>query len=157
MRLSSSEWLVLLCLAILSDLSTGPSYPGWVQHLGKAAYVDMTAVVVDLEDGKSSIRLSILNRHPEATWEGDLTFTGFDVEKVEVHELYSDDLTAVVSSSCARRFGADGVLQNSFENPENVVPKVTQFDASAWSKKEGKHTVQKHSWQFLIFEGKYKK
>lgn len=57
----------------------------------------MTAVVVDLENGKSSIRLSILNRHPEADWEGDLAFTGFDVEKVEVHELYSDDLTAVVS------------------------------------------------------------
>jgi alpha-N-arabinofuranosidase len=68
-----------------------------VQHLGKAAYVDMTAVVVDLEDGKSSIRLSILNRHPEADWEGELAFTGFDVEKVQVHELYSDDLTAVVS------------------------------------------------------------
>lgn len=67
----------------------------------------MTAVVVDLEDGKSSIRLSILNRHPEAAWEGDLTFTGFDVEKVEVHELYSDDLTAVVSIIGVHRFEAD--------------------------------------------------
>lgn len=76
--------------------STGPSYPGWVQHLGKAAYVDMTAVVVDLENGKSSIRLSILNRHPEADWQGDVEFTGFEIESVQVHELYSDDLTAVV-------------------------------------------------------------
>jgi alpha-N-arabinofuranosidase len=118
----------------------------------------MTAVVVDLKDGKSSIRLSILNRHPEAAWEGDLSFTGFDVEKVEVHELYSDDLTAVVSAYLAYKYKADVILhQNSFENPENVVPKVSQLDASAWSKKEGKHTVQKHSWQFLIFEGKYKK
>lgn len=68
----------------------------------------MAAVVVDLpasssagepESGKGrcSIRLSILNRHPEQAWEGDLTFTDFQVEKVEVYELYSDDLTAVVS------------------------------------------------------------
>jgi hypothetical protein len=70
----------------------------------------MVAVVVDLpatsdaatENGnvgqrRCSIRLSILNRHPDQAWQGDLTFMGFQVDKVEAHELYSDDLTAVVS------------------------------------------------------------
>jgi alpha-N-arabinofuranosidase len=67
----------------------------------------MTAVVVDLENGKSSIRLSILNRHPEADWQGELAFTGFDVESVQVHELYSDDLTAVVCPFTVVVDGAD--------------------------------------------------
>ncbi|KAJ9115862.1 hypothetical protein QFC22_005004 [Naganishia vaughanmartiniae] len=112
----------------------------------------MVAVVVDLPasteaaasgsgKGRCSIRLSILNRHPEQAWQGDLTFMGFQVDKVETYELYSDNLTAV----------------NSFEKPENVVPKVSHLTGDEWTKTASKYTVKKHSWQFLIFEGKYTK
>lgn len=46
---------------------------------------------------KKSIRLSILNRHPTVDFDVDLRFDGFEVSSVEVHEMYSDDLSAVVS------------------------------------------------------------
>jgi len=46
---------------------------------------------------KKSIRLSILNRHPSSDFDVDLRFDGFEVSSVEVHEMYSDDLSAVVS------------------------------------------------------------
>ena len=56
------------------------------------AYVDLVAVLVG-----TSIRLSVLNRHPTADWTMNLKFDGYKVKGVEVHEMYSDDLKAVVS------------------------------------------------------------
>jgi alpha-N-arabinofuranosidase len=46
---------------------------------------------------KLSIRLSILNRHPTADWTLDLRVHDMKVEGVEVHEMWSDDLSAKVS------------------------------------------------------------
>lgn len=115
--------------------STGPTYPVWIQHLTKPAYVDVVAIIVkkpnENSNKKASIRLSVLNRHPEAAWEGVLKFDHFgestqgrvvwtegmegriqrlmvwmgewgmwsvvDVEGVEVHSMYHDDMSAVVS------------------------------------------------------------
>ena len=58
-------------------LSTGPTYPVWIQHLTKPAYVDVVAIIVKKEGKKTSIRLSVLNRHPDAAWEGELNFDHF--------------------------------------------------------------------------------
>jgi hypothetical protein len=62
--------------------STGPTYPVWIQHLTKPAYVDVVAIIVkkpneNSKNKKASIRLSVLNRHPEAAWEGVLKFDHF--------------------------------------------------------------------------------
>jgi hypothetical protein len=66
----------------------------------KPAYIDTVAMITA---DKTSIRLSILNRHPTADFDVDLRFDGFEVSSVEVHEMYSDDLAAVVSLiSCPR-------------------------------------------------------
>lgn len=75
-------------------LSTGPTFPTWIQQAGlKPAYIDMVAMITP--DNKS-IRLSVLNRHPTADWSLDLRLDGFEVSSVEVHEMYSDDLGATV-------------------------------------------------------------
>jgi alpha-N-arabinofuranosidase len=54
-------------------------------------------VLVKTESG-ASIRLSVLNRHPTLDWKADCAFAGFKIHKAEVHEMYSDDLSAVVSA-----------------------------------------------------------
>jgi alpha-N-arabinofuranosidase len=75
--------------------SVGPTYPVWIQKADlKPAYIDTVAMITA---DKKSIRLSILNRHPSADFNVDLRFDGFEVSSVEVHEMYSDDLSAVVS------------------------------------------------------------
>jgi alpha-N-arabinofuranosidase len=100
---------------------------------------------------KKSIRLSILNRHPSADFDVDLRFDGFEVSSVEVHEMYSDDLAAVVSllRVLDRVVIADD--QNSFEMPDTVVPNVRKLSKDDLVK--GKTTVKKHSWSFFIIEG----
>lgn len=67
--------------------------------MAKPTYVDIVGLVVPSSKptGKSSIRLSILNRHPSADFPLDLKFDDFDVDSVEVHEMYSADLSAAVS------------------------------------------------------------
>jgi hypothetical protein len=40
----------------------------------------------------------VLNRHPTLDWKADCAFAGFNIDKAEVHEMYSDDLSAVVSA-----------------------------------------------------------
>lgn len=81
--------------------STGPTYPKWIQQMAKPAYVDVVGLVVPSANaaGKSSIRLSVLNRHPSADFKVDLKFDEFEVESVEVHEMYSADLSAAVSAT----------------------------------------------------------
>ena len=41
----------------------------------RPAYIDMVAVLVK-EGGRASIRLSVLNRHPEADWELECQLDG---------------------------------------------------------------------------------
>lgn len=45
----------------------------------------------------SSIRISILNRHPTADWKFELRVDDLEVKSVEVYEMHSDDLSAKVS------------------------------------------------------------
>ncbi|KAG7527823.1 hypothetical protein FFLO_06566 [Filobasidium floriforme] len=132
----------LLNLGFTPDAYTGPTYPVWIQHLTKPAYVDVVAIIVhkpynensNSKKARASIRLSVLNRHPEAAWEGVLRFDHFDVEGVEVHSMYHDDMSAV----------------NTFEKPNEVVPTVEKLEGKQW---KGTYTVKKHSWSFFIFEG----
>nr|XP_019049579.1 alpha-N-arabinofuranosidase [Kwoniella bestiolae CBS 10118]OCF28509.1 alpha-N-arabinofuranosidase [Kwoniella bestiolae CBS 10118] len=128
----------LLQLPSFPDVYTGPSYPVYIQQGGyKPAYIDSVAVMVETSDGLS-IRLSILNRHPTADWEAKIAFTGLNLKKVSVHEIYCDDLAAI----------------NTFEKPDTVVPVVSQYCGNEWDAKytEG-FTVRQHSWVFLIFDG----
>jgi alpha-N-arabinofuranosidase len=100
----------------LTDLSTGPTHPLWIQQTDiRPAYVDMVAVLVG-----SSIRLSVLNRHPTADWEMDLRFDGYKVKGAELHEMYSDDLSASVSRSSSRL-------------PINFMTRYLCMDVPRWS------------------------
>jgi len=63
--------------------------------------------MVDQTDGKTSIRLSVLNRHPSVDWTTKLRFDGFELTSAEVHEMYSDDLGAQVSLQRGNEYGAD--------------------------------------------------
>lgn len=57
--------------------STGPAYPVYIQQANyKPAYVDTVAVLVKT-DQKASIRVSVLNRHPEVGWKAKFNFSGF--------------------------------------------------------------------------------
>jgi hypothetical protein len=67
---------------LIGPRSTGPTYPVWIQHLTKPAYVDVVAIIVKKAGKKASIRLSVLNRHPEAAWEGVLNFDHFGEYRV---------------------------------------------------------------------------
>jgi hypothetical protein len=64
----------------------------------------MCAIAVpDDQDAKGvSIRISILNRHPAADWQFDMRLDDFQLQKSEVHEMYSTDLSATVSRRVAR-------------------------------------------------------
>jgi alpha-N-arabinofuranosidase len=93
--------------------SNGPTYPAWIQHLARPAYVDVVAILVTNDDGSSSVRLSVLNRHPEIDWDGQFDLNGFGkcdathvtlltdqaLKKVEVHAMYHDDMSAAVRRS----------------------------------------------------------
>lgn len=60
----------------LIPFSEGPSHPAAIEQTGmKPSYIDMVAVTVE-KDGAESIRLSILNRHPTADWDGVFKFEG---------------------------------------------------------------------------------
>ncbi|EST07240.1 Alpha-L-arabinofuranosidase, C-terminal [Kalmanozyma brasiliensis GHG001] len=127
----------LLNLGFTPDAYEGPTYPEWIQHLSKPAYVDCVAVLVQDQGGKkASIRLSVLNRHPTADWNGEIHFDGFRIDNVESHVLYHDDLLA----------------KNTFEQPNVVVPQVTKFSGKEWTK-QAPQPVRKHSWSFFIFDG----
>lgn len=62
---------------ITDSFSNGPTYPAWIQHLARPAYIDVAAVLVTKDDGSASVRLSVLNRHPEIDWAGQFDLTGF--------------------------------------------------------------------------------
>ncbi|UTT90268.1 hypothetical protein NDA17_002749 [Ustilago hordei] len=127
----------LLNLGFTPDSYEGPTYPEWIQHITKPAYVDCVAMIVEEEGSKhASIRLSVLNRHPTSDWNGKIDFEGFEIESVESHIVYSDDLLA----------------KNTFEKPEVVVPKITKYSGKEWAEK-GSQPIRKHSFAFFIFEG----
>jgi len=101
----------LLATPLQPDAYTGPTYPAHIQMMEmKPSYIDSVAIVVDTVQG-TSIRLSILNRHPTADWKARIAIPDFgkstfddrrradraEVSSAEVHEMYSDDLDAVVS------------------------------------------------------------
>ncbi len=78
-------------------ISEGPTYPTWIQQTAiKPTYIDIIAVLVKTDTG-SSIRISVINRHPEADWTMSLTFAGFKVLSAKAIEMYSDDMAAAVS------------------------------------------------------------
>ncbi|OCF54383.1 alpha-N-arabinofuranosidase [Kwoniella mangroviensis CBS 10435] len=128
----------LLQLPSFPDVYTGPTYPVYIQQGAyKPPYIDSVAVMVKTSNG-CSIRLSILNRHPTADWQVKIGFSGFNIEKVQLHEIYNDDLAAV----------------NTFETPNAVVPAVSNLNDKEWQSKHGQNfAVKKHSWVFLIFDG----
>lgn len=80
-----------------ADRSTGPTHPNWIEQIGvRPTYIDLAGLVVD-SNGKTSLRISVLNRHPSVDWTASFKFDGFEVESAEVHEMYSDDISAQVS------------------------------------------------------------
>lgn len=124
----------VLALPSMSDTYGGPTYPSFIQQIHEQpAYIDMVAVAVKTDNGHS-IRLSVLNRHPELEWRSPLKFDGFEVAEVKTVEVYHDDLAAA----------------NTFDNPEVVVPTETTVSGKEW---KGEVAVKKHSWQFIMFEG----
>lgn len=85
----------LLNLGFTSDAYDGPTYPEWIQFITKPGYVDCVAMIVEEEGSRrASIRLTVLNRHPTADWNGKISFDGFEIESVESHIVYSDELLA---------------------------------------------------------------
>lgn len=120
----------------------GPTYPTWIQHIAPPAYVEVLGVLVESEQqGTASYRLSFLNRHPHADWSVNLDLESFGrttPSSVEVHEVYSDDLTA----------------KNTFERPDIVVPRVSKLTEAQAVKAffEKPFVVKKHSFSFVIVE-----
>lgn len=101
----------------------------------------------------SSIMLSILNRHPTADWTLNLRVDDMEIKSVEVHEIYSDDLSAKVSFDLVgQMMGTEADLwQNTFEDPERVIPEIKKYSAEEWKGK--KRSVRAHSWQFIVVQG----
>lgn len=96
-----------------------------------------------------SIRLSVLNRHPSADWQLDVDVKHFEVKNVKVQEMYSDDLSAVVSRGQSEAiFGL--MDKNTFAHPDRIIPTQKQYTAKEWT--SAKRTVRRHSWQFITFE-----
>ena len=120
----------LLDLGYRSELYHGPTYPTWTRHIAPPAYVDIVAL---LNKDQTSVRISILNRHPEADWQCSLALEGFVVEGVEVHEMYSEDLLA----------------KNTWEDKEKIKPVTRKVDGTM---KE--LTVKKHSFVFVVLTGR---
>lgn len=102
----------IILLSSLTIISLGPTSPTWIQQTEmQPAYIDAVAMMI----GDTDIRISILNRHPTADWTTKIDFAGFgeyncpdidqkdrclmsaDINTVEVHELYSEDMGATVS------------------------------------------------------------
>ncbi|CAO1636537.1 unnamed protein product [Parajaminaea phylloscopi] len=123
----------LLNTGFTSEVYQGPTYPTWIKHIVPPSYIDIVGMIV--EGDKKSIRISILNRHPTADWEANLSFEDgddFTPRTVELHEVYSDDLLA----------------KNTFENKDVVKPTVKTLSP----KEASKIVVKKHSFVFLIID-----
>ena len=75
----------LLQLPNFPDVYTGPTFPVWIQQCNlQPKYIDIVAVFsTPGNDGRSIIRLSVLNRHPTADWKADLRFDGFSQSNVQ--------------------------------------------------------------------------
>jgi alpha-N-arabinofuranosidase len=127
----------LLQLDYSPDFYKGPTYPAWIQHMIPPAYVDIVGVAVQSGKSRASIRLSILNRHPTASWTASILLRDFKASTAEIHRMYSDDLFA----------------SNTFDCPDKVTPTVTKLDAEEWDQIKEAFSVQKHSWTFVILEG----
>lgn len=126
----------LLQVPSMPDYYDGATFPAFIQQVGcNPRYIDLVAMVKE-EGNKKSIRVSILNRHPTLDWDAsDLHFNGMKAEKITVHEMYSEDLSAA----------------NSWEQPELLKPTVNEFSGDKWQSE--KHVVRKHSWQFIVVDG----
>lgn len=127
----------LLQTPSMPDYYDGLTWPLFIQQVHcNPRYIDMCAMAK--QDGdKLSVRMSVMNRHPSLDWDAtDLIVGGVQVDKVTVHEMYSDDLTAA----------------NSWDEPTKLKPVVTEYSAAEWAQRS--HTVRKHSWQFIIVDGK---
>ncbi|KAG9083082.1 hypothetical protein FS749_006316 [Ceratobasidium sp. UAMH 11750] len=77
---------------------TGPTHPAWTQHVvGPQPYLDASAVYVEEEKGAKSVRLVVVNRHPELPLGAVLNFAGEGVDggKYEKYEVWAEDLGAV--------------------------------------------------------------
>lgn len=115
----------------------GPTYPSWIRHITPPQYIDVVGVIAESKGSNSaSVRISILNRHPNVDWTSSFHFDGFQPQAAEIHELYSDDLFA----------------KNTFDHPTNIVPKVTKLNKEHLTN-EASFTVKKHSFVFLIIDG----
>ena len=59
------------------DGYTGPTCPTWIQGNNlRPAYVDTVALYVKESDGEH-VRISTVNRHPEADWSTSIDIPGF--------------------------------------------------------------------------------
>ena len=129
----------LLQLSHTPDIYRGPTYPSWIQHMNHPAYVDMAGMLLEGASGEaSSIRISVLNRHPSAPWTAPILLRDFVVAKVEVHTIFSSDLCAT----------------NTFEEPNRVTPTVVEISSKEWADAGSSFTVREHSWAFFIFSGR---
>ena len=73
------------------DSYTGPAHPDYIQLMDlKPDYVDLVAVHVETANGPT-VRMSVLNRHPSADWEGHVRLDGFGTSSPRT--LCMDDAT----------------------------------------------------------------
>ena len=82
----------LLPINLNSQVYTGTTHPPWIQSVAPPAYLDAVGMTTD-----KSIRISLLNRHPTADARFHINLDGFNVDSVEIIEMYSDDLSAKAS------------------------------------------------------------
>jgi len=169
----------LLQLPTFPDVYLGPTYPVWIQQCAlKPSYIDAVAVLSEEGSGGSTIRLSIINRHPTATWEADIHFIGFSASPISLpharrrgtdHMIRSGEGSAhggnvrgrpdrvgmypLIFSGVSREF-ADGLRrQNWFGTPDVVLPRRRELSSEEMRDSAWKHTVREHSWAFFTFHG----
>ncbi|PWN31687.1 glycoside hydrolase [Meira miltonrushii] len=126
----------LLQVPSLPDIYTGLTFPVWSQEIARPAYVDLVAILLP---GKGAIHLSILNRHPTATWQAPLQILAeeFEIENIEVYSIFNKDLQAT----------------NTFEKPDAIIPKQQTIDAQTWHDTKGLIPVKPHSWSLVLLRG----
>ena len=126
----------LLQLASLPDVYTGLTYPVWSQELARTTYVDVVAILLPF---KGAIHISILNRHPTATWQAPLVIPAeeFTIKQIEIYSIFNQVLHA----------------KNTFEKPDLIVPERQIIDAKTWQKMKGVLSVKPHSWCLMLFKG----
>lgn len=125
----------LLQLASLPDIYTGLTYPVWSQELARTTYVDVVAILLPY----GAIHISILNRHPTATWQAPIRIPAeeFKIEQIEIYSIFNKDLHA----------------KNTFEEPDLIIPKQQIIDEKTWQDMKGVLSVKPHSWCLVLLKG----